>query len=86
LLNFPKLFFGLEFSACELGLGSKKVDISRTSFFLHEIPDKMLGFLHITDPVLPAGSDKTKIKPPSIIVKEIQAGSQDIRVLCSQIP
>jgi hypothetical protein len=36
----------------------------------------MLGFLHIADPVLSVGPDKTKIKPPSIIVKEIQAGSQ----------
>jgi hypothetical protein len=39
----------------------------------------MVLFLHITDPVLSAGSDKTRIKPPSIIVKEIQASSQDIR-------
>ena len=39
----------------------------------------MILFLHITDPILSAGSDKTKIKPPSIIVKEIQAGSQGIR-------
>jgi hypothetical protein len=33
-------------------------------------------FFHITDPVLSAGSDKAEIKSPSIIVKEIQAGSQ----------
>jgi hypothetical protein len=54
----------------------KKADISRTSLFRHEMPDKMLGFLHITDPVLFADSDKTKIKTPSIIVKEIKAGSR----------
>jgi hypothetical protein len=39
----------------------------------------MLGFLHIIDPVLSVGSDKTEIKPSSSIVKEIQVGSQGIR-------
>ena len=34
---------------------------------------------HITDPVLSTGSDKTKIKPLGIIIKEIQADSQGIR-------
>ena len=62
-----------------VGLGSKKVDISRTSLFLHEKLETMILFLHITDPVLSVGSDKTKIKPPNIIVKEIQADSQGIR-------
>jgi hypothetical protein len=32
-------------------LGSKKVEISRTSLFLHEKLDTMILFLHITDPV-----------------------------------
>jgi hypothetical protein len=41
----------------------------------------MILFLHITDPVLSAGSDKTKIKPSSIIVKEIQVGSSGSREL-----
>ena len=57
----------------------KKVDISRTSLFHHEKLDTMILFLHINDPILSPGSDKTKIKPPSIIVKEMQAGSQGIR-------
>jgi hypothetical protein len=48
------------------------------SLFRHEKLDTMVLFLHITDPVLSTGSDKTKIKPPSIIVKEIQVGSQCI--------
>jgi hypothetical protein len=39
----------------------------------------MILFLHITDPVLSAGSDKIKIKSPSIIFKKIQAGSQGLR-------
>jgi hypothetical protein len=63
----------------KIGLGSKKVDISITSLFLHEKLDTMILFLHITDPALSAGSDKTKIKPSSTIVKKIQAGSQCIR-------
>jgi hypothetical protein len=41
----------------------------------------MIWFLHITDPVLSVGSDKPKIKSPSIIFKEIPGGSQD---LCEQ--
>ena len=39
----------------------------------------MILFLHITELTFIAGSDKTKIKPPSIIVKEIHPDSQDIR-------
>ena len=41
--------------------------------------DTMILFLRITDLVLSVGSDKTKIKSLSIIVKETQVGSQGIR-------
>jgi hypothetical protein len=30
--------------------------------FLHEVPDKMLGFLHITELTSIAGSENSKIK------------------------
>jgi hypothetical protein len=50
-------------------MGSKKVDISRTSLFLHEIPNKILGFLHIAELTFIAGSGKTKIKITWQLVK-----------------
>ena len=70
--------FRLLFFVCR-GWAEKKVEILRTSLFHHEILDKMLGFLHITDPVLSAGSDNLKIKSPGIIFKDIQGGSQGLR-------